>query len=214
MNFDELTRAWQAQDTGRTVEVGVDALTRLVRGEQRLWDGVIARRDVVQVATICVVAAVLLTSAVTSSFLSLYVAAGTPMFAGGFIIADRLLQSRRRPRPSQSVKAFVEQSIYKVDHQIWLLRNVLWWYILPLVIGPLVFLGHVLYVLATDVGLAEPDGLRWILLVIGVILLEIVMCVGVYLINQRAVRKTLLPRKRELEEVLKMFTQLDREDAT
>jgi hypothetical protein len=212
MNFDELTRAWQAQDTGRTVEVDVDALTRLVRGEQRLWDGVIARRDVVEVAAICVAAAVLLTFAVISSFLSLYVAAGTPLFTGGFIIADRMLQSRRRPRPSQSVKAFVEQSIDKVDHQVWLLRNVLWWYIIPLSIGPLVFLGHLLYVLATDVGFGEPTGLRWILFVIGVILLEIVMSLGVYFINQKSVRATLLPRKRELEDVLRMFAQFGRED--
>lgn len=75
----------------------------------------------------------------------------------------------------------------KLDAQIRLLRNVLWWYIGPLAIG------IVLVVLGTG-------GLSWYTL--GYAVLMAVVSAVVYRLNQQAVRRRLLPRRRELTRLL------------
>ena len=37
----------------------------------------------------------------------------------------------------------MESSLAQVEHQIWLLRNVFWWYLLPLALATLAFFGQV-----------------------------------------------------------------------
>jgi hypothetical protein len=80
-----------------------------------------------------------------------------------------------------------------VWHQIWLLRNVWWWYLLPLFVGANVcFTGTVARV--------EPqNALR---VGCGYFVFCVLLFWGIYWFNQFAVRKSLQPRLKELDALL------------
>ena len=83
----------------------------------------------------------------------------------------------------------------QVDHQIWLLRNVIWWYLLPCNIVCLLF------PLAFALG---PMASRWKRMMIPFLLTFSLVALTnwiVYRMNQSGVRKELLPRKQELESL-------------
>jgi hypothetical protein len=83
----------------------------------------------------------------------------------------------------------------QVSHQIWLLKNVFWWYLLPLQIGLAALIGSVAWQ-ARAAGLAVIMGLAAFALGCGL------LGWGVYHLNQIAVRKSLEPRRQELETLL------------
>lgn len=56
--------------------------------------------------------------------------------------ADRARQKKRRAGPGHSLVREVEGALADVEHQIWLLRNVFWWYQLPVVVPILAFFAH------------------------------------------------------------------------
>ena len=45
--------------------------------------------------------------------------------------------------PDEPLLSCVKDSLAQVEHQIWLLRNVFWWYLLPSAIPLLAFFAHV-----------------------------------------------------------------------
>jgi hypothetical protein len=116
--------------------------------------------------------------------------AALTVVAAIFIVAH-LHRTRARvsaPDPSLPLMAYCRRALDRVDGQIALLRSVLWWYILPLLIGcNLVFAGQA--------------GLGVISLVYAALSLS--FGVFVYRLNQRAVNKTLLPLREELEVCLR-----------
>ena len=83
----------------------------------------------------------------------------------------------------------------QVEHQIWLLRNVLWRYLLPLALSGLAFFGQVAW--------QERSGGWWTALAVSeVVALVVIVLAGVYWLNQYAVRSELVPRRQELETLL------------
>jgi len=204
MTFDELRHAWQAQDCRARVSVDPAALTKLIRREQRSWGHMILRRDVLEVTVAFLMIPVCVYWAIAESLPPMFLAAGAMLFVGGFFVVDRILQRPRRPRESHPLFDFIKRSIDQADHQIWLLRNVFWWYLLPPAIGIAAVLGYVTYLVLED-GLSSRAHLWAVLFIIGVAVLNALAIWGVYILNQRAVRKELLPRKLELEELLRML---------
>jgi hypothetical protein len=88
----------------------------------------------------------------------------------------------------------VEESLAQVEHQIWLLRNVGWWGLLPFAVPAMAFFGHI-YWLAGG-GWEAAGAMAGVAAVVGLIL------VWVYRLNQAAVRNELEPRRRELQALL------------
>lgn len=92
---------------------------------------------------------------------------------------------RYRTRPELSVDDYLGAEIAHLDYQIWLLRNVSWWYLAPLAIGFLVFvwgMNPVATALKMSVGYFLLDrGINWL--------------------NQRAVNGDLVPQRDELVRV-------------
>jgi hypothetical protein len=90
--------------------------------------------------------------------------------------------------PSLPLIAYCRSALDRVDAQIALLQSVLWWYILPILVGyNLVFAGQA--------GLA----------VISLVYAAATLAFGVFIyrLNQRAVNKTLLPLREQLEVSLR-----------
>ena len=54
------------------------------------------------------------------------------------------MRHKRRPsEPDEPLLETVQESLTQVEHQIWLLRNVFWWYLLPFTISILAFFTQV-----------------------------------------------------------------------
>lgn len=113
----------------------------------------------------------------------------------GYLLVDRWQQHRRRPVVNDPLKDCVTHSLQEVNHQIKLLKNVLWWHLLPL-----------------DVGLAAyiliPSARSWhkgfdAFFVTGFVVGFCALVSWVlHRVNQHAVRKELESRRRELAALL------------
>jgi hypothetical protein len=187
MSFEELQKVWQAQNDHVPVVVDANVAMREIRRNHLSLRATIFWRDVREVV-------VALGLAVWFGWYGWqhqvgidYGVAAACVFVAAFLLVDRVVQHGKRPATNDSLKGWIGASLHEVDHQIWLLRNVWWWYLLPL---------------ALPLGLQEcmaifraPHlGQLW----------YAVFCAllfgGVYWLNQYAVRKMLIPRRRELEE--------------
>ncbi|MCA9262536.1 MAG: hypothetical protein KDA60_01760 [Planctomycetales bacterium] len=121
------------------------------------------------------------------------------IWVAGFMLIDR----RRHPKwpsdPGQPLLFSTKESLTQVEHQIWLLCNVFWWYLLPLAAPIMVFFLHVAW-LSSD---------TWweCALFAGFLGLFLFVVYGTtYLSNQHAVRKQLEPRRQDL---LKLIASLE-----
>ena len=89
----------------------------------------------------------------------------------------------------------MKDSLTQVEHQIWLLRNVFWWYLLPFTIAILAFFAQVAWL--------NHSGFWPIALALVPFVLFLFVLYGfVYYLNQRAVRRELEPRRQELLTLL------------
>ena len=195
MNFEELQEAWQSQDTGAKVTIRADALLKEVRRKQKQFRATIFWRDVREVGVAAFMTWLFLHWAIRDREWSLYLLALACFGVGTFMLADRWLQRKKRPITNDSVRACIEASLVQVNHQIWQLKKVFWWYLLPIQVGLAALIGSVLWQ-ARLAGLAVIMGLTAYALVCALV------CWGVYKLNQSAVRKGLEPRRQELETLL------------
>ena len=85
--------------------------------------------------------------------------------------------------------------MFQVNHQIWLLRNVFWWYLLPIAAALGISIGYSTWH-ARHFGATAVMG--WCVYGLSCGLLYW----GIYWVNQFAVRKSLDPRRQELEALL------------
>ena len=65
------------------------------------------------------------------------------LWIAGYMLADRRRHGRQPPGPGEPLRRRVESLLAQVEHQIWLLHRVLWWYLLPLAVPMLAFFGQV-----------------------------------------------------------------------
>jgi hypothetical protein len=118
------------------------------------------------------------------------------LWIAAFMLADRLRHKRQPLGPGEPLRQSVESSLTQVEHQIWLVRNVFWWALLPTALAVLPFFGEVSWSVRLDGW--------WIALLALAVPVSIVavMFVGIYSLNQTAVRCGLEPRRQELEALL------------
>ena len=198
MNPDELKQAWQTQMSQGRLTMDADALLQEARHKERSFRRIIFWRDVREVGVAGLLAMVLLGFGITHRDWSiswcLLVLAVLLMGVAVFMVVDRLRQRRRRPSFSEPLLAWVEESLAQINHQIWLLKNVFWWYLLPPGVGMILLYGQVSWSLV-EAGL-------WRLKDLWGPLGGVLVFWGIYWLNQNCVRKDLEPRHRELEALL------------
>lgn len=195
MNFDDLQSTWQSHDHGTRLSIGASLLLNEVRRNHQALESSLLRRDIVEVVTAIVLTGVFGVLAVRLNEWTLLLCSFGCLFVGTFFVVDRWLQSRRRPVSDDSLQSCIQASLVQVHHQIWLLKNIFWWYMLPLIPGMAVFLVTVAWKL-------REAGLVGLLLVAAVGLFSALVFWGVYLLNQQGVKKSLEPRLAELEVLL------------
>ncbi len=195
MNFEALQKTWQAQPAGARVTIATETLLREVRRNERNFQLTIFWRDVREVG-IAAVMTVLFGwqgwhhAQWTDGLLALTCAG-----IGAFMLVDRWRQHQQRPVANDPLKACVLNSLREVTHQIKLLKNVFWWYLLPFDVALVIYILAPLapgwrrgfdVLMATGFVMAFCGLVSWFL----------------YWVNQYAVRHELEPRRRELAALL------------
>ena len=202
MNPDEFKQAWKAQPASRTrVTLKADALLNEVRRNRDTFRRTIFWRDVREVGVAAILVPVFIHGGWNTHW-TLFLSAFSCFVVGAYMLLDRRGQRKKTPELHGSLKDCAAVSLAEVNHQIWLLKNVHWWYLLPLGIPIVIFFAWT--------SLSSPGPvifqILFLLFLVGFVGL---LYVGIYWLNQSAVKKTLNPRRLELEELL---TELESQD--
>ena len=195
MNDDEIQKVWQSQGQGPQLALDTDLVLNEVRRNQRQFRAMLFWRDTREIGVAACLTCLFAYWANRDREWALYLLAFACLGVGLFMLADRWLQNKKQPVANDSLRSCVEASLSQVNHQIWLLKNVFWWYLLPVNAGIAVFIGS-LTVRVFHAGLAP------MLVLSACSLVCALVCWGVYRLNQHAVKQELDPRREELEALL------------
>lgn len=206
MNFEDLQKAWKAQPVGARVTLDPQVLLKEVRRKQGKFTRTIFWRDVREVGVAAVLTWTFMKSGVQEHDWTLCLLAYACLGVGLFMVVDRVVQHGRRPVNNDTLRSCVESSLRQVTHQIWLLKNVFWWYVLPLLLGEIIFAVRLAWKLPPDGHGSMPVAL-FMLVFRGLMLGFLLLVFGgvawfVTWLNQFAVRKSLNPRREQLENLL------------
>jgi Na+/proline symporter len=195
MNFEDLQKAWQSQDPGAKVTINADVLLKEVRRNQQQFQAMILWRDVREVVGCLLLMLYFLYHGIRHDDWTDYLMAMASFSVGTFMLVDRVRQRRKRPAANHSLKSCIETSLHQVNHQVWLLKNVFWWALLPFAAAVGISIGH-------SVLHARNPGLAAMIIGMAAVLFITLVYWGIYWVNQFAVRKCLEPRRQELETLL------------
>jgi len=201
MTFDELQNNWQSQPDNFTLTIDSDILLKQVERNRRSFVSLIFWRDFREVAIAMIMFLFFSYVGLTEKLWPTFLLALSCLWIAGFMVTDHLIQKRRQPQVTEILTDCIKTSLYKVNHQIWLLKNVLWWYLLPPGISIAIWMGYIAFVEVSRDGISESIG--WLLFISGYLIFVFFLYWGIYCLNQRAVCKELLPRKQELEQILR-----------
>jgi hypothetical protein len=197
MTLPEAEFLWRGQPAPSSNDSA--ALAERIRREARAFDRRILWRDVSEIAASLLVAVVFAAEGLRRDApLAWSIAAGLlALVPAAFLIAGRIRRIRRAPTASASLREHIATALAALDTQIRLLRAVIWWYLAPLGIAGLLFLGSVFF----QSNAIIPWPATVVGLVGGIAVLSVVW-VWVYRLNQRTVTSDLEPRRRALAETL------------
>jgi hypothetical protein len=196
MTFDELQKNyWQKDAAGSKLTIDSDLLLREVKRNKESFESTIFWRDVREAVAGLGVSAFFLYFWIRHGVWELLLLALLVTGVIVFLLGGRIIQRRKKPKMAETLSCCVWSSLTQVNHQIWLLKNVFWWYLLPPAIGIAIFVGRVAWAARSD--------RRVLIFLFTYSVFCLFLYVGIYLLNQYAVRKELVPRKQELESLLK-----------
>ena len=196
MSLDRLKQAWLAETSQVKVTYDSEQLSLEVQRSQDAFRSMIFYRDLREVLVALVMIPVWIALGVgTSSPWTWYLGIPAFLFIAGFLLVDRKLHPQRPCEPGEPLLFFAKESLAQVEHQIWLLRNVFWWYLFPCCLAFAAFFIQVGW---------QTTGSWWGGILLATIPGAIVYFIyrRVYLTNQRAVEKQLLPRQADLQKFI------------
>jgi hypothetical protein len=188
MNLDDLKPNWQQTQNELADNSRFDEIAARVYARTSWFERIILRRDRIE-GTACVLVLALFSMGfiVVDGWVAKL--GMTMVILGAIEVMSVLYLVRRRGarRPHDlPLKEFCAAELASVDRQIWLGRNVTWWYTVPLLAGCLpIGFGTAGPTVAFGISCAGLVAFGWF----------------VFWLNQRAVRNTLLPLREELAEI-------------
>jgi hypothetical protein len=192
MDSDDYQRAWQAHSSRTRVTIDADLLLKEVQRSQSNFQATIFWRDFREVGVALVMLPVWFYLGVTFSLpWTWYLTALAFIWVAGFLLVDRMRHKAKPGDPGKPLLGSAKESLTQVEHQIWLLRNVFWWYLLPFVIPILAFFAQVAW-------RNSKDWLEGALAFAPPSVFVLALYCWIYWLNQRAVRLHLEPRRQEL----------------
>ena len=195
---DPLQEAWQSQPQPA---VETDQLVREFNRGRQQFAAMIFWRDVREVGVCLLLLPVWVGMGVGIGLpWTWYLVMPGIVWIAAFMTADRIRQRRRRALPGDPLVRGVESSLAEVEHQIWLLRNVHWWYLLPLAVPMLAFFAHTFWRLSRGNVWEVAIATSFVTVIVGGVY------TWIYWINQKAVRSTLEPRRQEQISMLRALS--------
>lgn len=194
MTFDELQKNWQSQQSSFELKIDSDLLLKEIQRNKKHFESIIFWRDVRETSCAPLMLVICGYFWLKHSFWQLSILLPGILFVSAFIVLDRIIQKRKSPRLSESLACCLKSSLEQINHQIWLLKNVLWWYLSPIFIGIFIFICYVAWVI-------RDLGILGYMLCSGYLVCCLLFYWYIYSINQKAIRKELLPRKEELHNL-------------
>jgi hypothetical protein len=217
MDFDKLQKAWQSQKNNAGVDVNIETLLKQVQEKHRKFVRAIFWRDVREVAA-SVLGAVFLCWLGLGKFagakLSVilqsqsgwpcYVAAGLMLGVGLFFVVNRFLQRRKERTFEDTVKNGIERTLHQVNHEIWLIKNVFWWYYLPGIVAIALVFDHVIAIMCSQGHRLYAGTMIVVGSTIGLCFVTLSLC---YFLNRRYLKNDLIPRRDELAAIARELNQ-------
>lgn len=197
MNLDELQKSWQSQDAANKICIHVEALVNEVRREQQRLRRTIFWRDVREVGILLLLVPVFVYFGWTIHW-AFHLNAWACFVVAAFFVFDRRRQKKNSPNLRGSLRDCAATALREIHHQIWLLRNILWWYLLPLSVPMLLLFCWITWE-ASSPGESYLIPALLTLFWIGFVLL---INISIYRLNQSAVKTSFEPRRRELTSLL------------
>jgi CubicO group peptidase (beta-lactamase class C family) len=192
METDNYQHAWRARSSQTRVTVDADLLLKEVQRSQGHFQAMIYWRDLREVGVGLVMLPLWFYLGVTFSLpWTWYLTVPALIWVIGFFLVDRMRHKQKCIGPGESLLESVTESLTQVEHQIWLLRNVYWWYLLPFTISVLAFFTHVAW-LAFEEWFAALGFATFLFVFV------LAIYYFIYWVNQNAVRTQLEPRRQEL----------------
>jgi hypothetical protein len=189
MNDDELKQLWQQQPL-RASNVSATQLISAMQTKMTQLRRTLLARDVRELLA-CVIVGVVFGIYFFTQRAPVTRLGALITVCGAVFIAWRILRARRTSPPAAPDATVVESAraeLHSVRTQAELLRTILWWYLLPLSIGTLVFVW----------GTPMNNPTFQIGFTVGTVALDAFL----YWLNQRARRTQLLPVEAQLEALL------------
>ena len=196
MNIDRVRDDWNTQATQTSVTIEADRLLEEVQRKQRLFTAIIFWRDVREVGVALVLVPVWIYLGIRFSHpWTWYLTVPALLWVAGFMLLDRIAHKRQPAEMGASVREGLATSLAQVEHQIWLLRNVVWWYLAPIAFSMLAYFAQVSW--------KERSG-GWGISVAFVLVVALGAAVlgVIYWVNREAVRSYLEPRRQEIAVLL------------
>lgn len=204
MNFEDFQKAWQCQKPGaKLTATEPEALLQNLRLTQRSSHIINFLADMFILGVEAIMVPWFLYAAIRYHDWAFYVMASGCLFIGVFILVNRWLQRRRVPLTNETLISCARSSLAQVKHELWRSKNVFWWYVVPLEIG---FISVAVSSAwrASHIQFPQNASAIWTGILPSVIFALFCGLLGwvVCWLNQRGIRKTLEPRRKELEELL------------
>jgi hypothetical protein len=200
MSFEELQKEWQSHDHSEKLNVATELLLKEVRRNHRQFESTIFWRDIRDGGAAAIVACLSLRVAISRQDWSWYLLAFLTAYCGLFLLIDRWKQRSRRPKSDGSFEATIQLSLFEINHQIWLLKNVFWWGLMPIIIGWAAPVFKAMW--------QKPiEEMTWHIVMSVYVVLCFLFFYFIYWLNQRAVKTDLEPRRDELETMLASLKQ-------
>ena len=196
MSLDRYQQAWKAGALQVQVTFDTDLISQEVQQSHEAFRSMIFWRDFREVGTSLVMIPIWFVMGIGMSLpWSWYLTVPAMLWIAGFMLVDRRRHPQRSSDPGEPLLFYVKESLTQVEHQIWLLRNVFWWYLLPPSISLMAFFTHVAW---------ESTKSWWgCILVSGFFGVVLFLVYGwIYWLNQWAVRKQLEPRQNDLQKLI------------
>jgi hypothetical protein len=200
MNFEDLQKTWQSQQNSFELTIDSDLLLREVKRNHRHFAMETLKCDKQDIfagifCSLCFVYFSL--SSLNAWFFLILVP--VCIYASIFLVIDRKIQKGKQVKPSESLDSYIQASLSQLDHRIWLVKNVDRLYLLPYGLSFACVNACMLWEIAR-VGCTIVW--VWAFLGGGFPLFIAFVIIAIYRANQKCLRKELLPRKQELEQLL------------
>ncbi|MCA9033537.1 MAG: hypothetical protein KDA91_00340 [Planctomycetaceae bacterium] len=206
MSLDKYQQAWNAEASQDKVVFDAEELTREVQQSRDAFRAMVVRQHLVQTGLVlAMIPFWFVTGFVMSSPWTFYLV--VPVLAWIAVVYLLNLKYYTQPpgEPGEPLLVCARVSLAHVERQIWLMRNLLWWNLLPAAVVQMAFFGHVSW---------ETTHTWWgcgLVTVIWAVLLCGVYGTG-HRTNKLSVRRELEPRRIELQRLISALEKQDAEN--